>query len=148
MDCYVSTEPIKDFVAQVEASGCYCEFEDKILILQRSALVPQGGTWGIPSGKHEKGEDARSAVIRELWEETQLSVEEGLQYLGKLYVRRPQIDYIFHVFRKRFERKPSIELRFEENVEARWLSYEEALELPLIAGGKEALHFYKRASKE
>jgi 8-oxo-dGTP pyrophosphatase MutT (NUDIX family) len=44
--------------------------DNKILLLQRSNLVDEPGTWVYPGGKVEKGETLKVAVKREFEEET------------------------------------------------------------------------------
>lgn len=145
MEYSIFTEAPKDFNPAVEAAGCYCEFETSILLLKRHPGRPQGNTWGVPGGKLEEGEDPRAAVIREVWEEVGINIsDEGLQEMGRLYIRLPYVDYVFHLFRKRFSVCPDIILELKEHLEARWVSIPEALQLPLISGGREALEFYMR----
>lgn len=51
-------------------------FDDqgRLLLVQR-ANPPAQGLWSIPGGRIEQGEDARSAVRREVLEETNLDIE-------------------------------------------------------------------------
>lgn len=147
MFCSVFTLPPHDFQPHVEVAGCYCEYEDKVLFLKRHPSLSQGNTWGIPGGKFEEGEDAIAAVVRELQEEVGLSVERGLQKVGQLYMRIPHADYIFHIFRKRFDQLPALNLALNEHVEARWVTLDEALKLNLIAGGKEVISYFKLNGK-
>ncbi len=143
MNPIVFLDPPEDFSSSVEAAGCYLEYEDKILFLRRHPEKTHGNTWGIPGGKLEDGELPRSAVIREIYEEIGLKINhEELVEIGKLYVRTPDIDYVFYLYRKNFKIRPSIELGLEEHLEAKWVTAAEASELPLIPGGKEALNFY------
>ena len=60
----VFTEPPKNFNRGTEIAGCYCSFEDKLLLLKRHPEKPQGNTWGVPAGKIEKNEDPKIAVVR------------------------------------------------------------------------------------
>lgn len=144
MNYQVFNEPPEGFDSKMQGSGCYCECDDKVLFLKRHPSKYEGNTWGVPGGKFEKGEDARSAVIREVYEEVGLSIEaEDLIHIGTFYIRDPTIDYIFHTFRKSFAKKPCIILALEEHLEAKWVTIEEALKLPLIKGGKETLIHYK-----
>lgn len=142
-DYFVYEVPPKDFNPKVEVAGCFCEFEDKILYIKRHQYSPQGDTWGIPAGKLEKGENPWNAVIREISEEVGLDLKkEDLRNMGKLYVRLPEIDYIFHLFAFKFNRLPKTQLKLDEHVEERWLTPKEVLKLDLIKGGVEALKFY------
>jgi 8-oxo-dGTP pyrophosphatase MutT (NUDIX family) len=108
-----------------------------------------GNTWGVPAGKLEKDENPTAAVIREIWEEVGIDISgEGLAFLRTLYCRvpdYPQPDFIYHQFHKSFDTLTTLNLALEENTEARWVTIEEALELPLITGGKEALYFYTKS---
>ena len=51
--------------------------------------------------------------------------------------------YIFYMFAKRFTTKPQIILEKEAHEEARWVTLDEALKLPLILGGQEVIQLYK-----
>ncbi len=136
-------DPPANFFPSVEASGCYCEFEDKILLLKRQVHKPYGNTWGVPGGKLERGETPRDAVIREVFEEVGVSVEDtDLEQIGQLYIRTAAADFIFHLFRKRFVVFPKIELGLEEHQDSKWVTISEAHALPLISGGVESLNYY------
>lgn len=133
-----------DFNPTVEASGCYCHCQGKVLFLKRHPEKPQGNTWCIPGGKKEEGENPRMTVIREIREEVGLNIDDdNLEMLEKMYMRLPHVEYVYHMFFKSFSTFPTIDLALDEHLELKWVSIEEALELPLIAGGIEALSYYK-----
>lgn len=139
----IFTQPPEDFNPKVAVAGCFCEFEDKLLYLKRHPEKVQGSTWGIPAGKLEPGETPRQAVIREVFEETGLNIENlDLIEVGVLYMRLPHVDYIWHVFRARFDSLPTLNLGLEENTEFLWVTPNEARQLHLITGGGEALQHY------
>lgn len=145
LHCLVFQDPPVDFNPKLQAAGCYCEHKDRLLLLHRSPNSPQGYTWGIPAGKFEINETPIQAAIRELYEETGLSLKaEDLQPVGKLFVRHPNIDFIFHLFQTSFESEPALFVDPKEHLEAKWATVKEALELPLIAGGIDTLNFYLR----
>lgn len=138
-------KPPPDFNAKVTVAGCYCEFEDKILLLKRHPKKPEGYTWGLPGGKIDEGETPREAAVREVSEEIGLHIPQNeLEEIDTMYVRGPNSDYIFYRFRKRFENVPEIDLNLKEHIEARWITIDEALTYPLIYGGTEALLSYKK----
>ena len=141
MKYQIFEKPPADFKHTVEAAGCYCEFEDRILFLKRHQDKPQGATWGVPGGKLEKGETPREAVIREVFEEVGIPIsdDEDLKEMSSLYIRLPHMDYVYHRFYKKFATLPQLDIALDEHDEAAWVTYEEALQLPLISGGKEAL---------
>ncbi|MBS0647716.1 MAG: NUDIX hydrolase [Verrucomicrobia bacterium] len=137
-------EPPKDFHPTVHVAGCFCEWQDKILYLKRHAEKPQGDTWGLPAGKLEKGEDSRTAAVREVQEEVGIQLNtDDLQEVVKLYIRLNNVDYVFTAFRARLLKTPKVQLDYDAHVEARWVTIEEALKLPLILGGKEILQVYQ-----
>jgi ADP-ribose pyrophosphatase YjhB (NUDIX family) len=49
--------------------------DHKILLAQR-AIEPRKGTWGIPQGYMEHGETSRQAAVREVWEETGVTLRD------------------------------------------------------------------------
>lgn len=71
------------------SSLCYLERNEELLLLQRNK-EPFSGFWTAPGGKLESGEDPSQTIIREIWEETGLTVhgpqlrmitsETGLDY--------------------------------------------------------------------
>lgn len=140
----VFSEPPSDFHPKMEAAGCYCEFEGQFLFVKRNKDKSQGNKWGVPGGKLEKGETPEMATIREVYEETGILMENHqLEKITSFYMRTPEMDYIWHMYRKRFDQCPSVHLAFSENEEARWTTFDEACQLPCIFGGIEALYRYK-----
>ncbi len=145
LDFSVFVEPPERFSPHVEVAACYCEWNGTLLFLKRHSSKPQGETWGVPGGKLEKGEKPREAIIREVREEVGLDVSQNqLQHLGQLYIRLPHVDYIFHMFYFPFAILPIVNLALEEHSEYKWISPGDALYLPLIVGGEEALAHFQR----
>jgi 8-oxo-dGTP pyrophosphatase MutT (NUDIX family) len=136
------TEPPLDFLPTVEVAACYCEWNSKFLFLLRHSTRPQGNTWGLPAGKLEKGETPAIGMLRELEEETGI-VEKEIKEIGKLFIRLEHVDYIYHMFHKKFTECPTVKLS-DEHTEIRWMSLEDLDTYQMIAGTKEAfLHFIK-----
>lgn len=50
------------------------EGAEQVLLTLRSAEVHQGGTWSIPGGAIDPGEDAHAASVREVSEELGISI--------------------------------------------------------------------------
>ncbi len=137
-------EKPQEFKADVEVAGCFCEWDGKLLYLKRHADKPYGETWGLPAGKIEKGEDPQQAAVREVFEEVGIQLDPAkLQEVVKAYLNVDGLCYIFHAFRIRLDRAPSIRLEPEAHTEAKWLTVEEVLKLSLIVGGGEILKYYK-----
>lgn len=89
------------FNPKFEAVGCFLEYQEKILLLLRQDNKSQGNTWGIPGGKLEKGETPINAAIRETFEETGFNIST-FTYLGSVYIKYPDIDYIYHMVMFKF----------------------------------------------
>ena len=49
--------------------------EGRVLITQRPFAKALGGLWEFPGGKIEPGESPEAALVRELWEELNVSVD-------------------------------------------------------------------------
>lgn len=144
MKCLISINPPEGFNPTVGVAACYCEWTDKILLLRRHPEKPQGNTWALPAGKMENNETPRMAVIREIQEEIGLDIDDDdLIAIGCLYCRLPNIDFIYHMFRKKFSALPDIKLQLSEHLEMKWVTVEEALKLPLIFGEVETIKYYK-----
>ena len=67
-----------------------CPEDNTVLLLLRSSVVMQGGTWGVYGGKVEKGEDARQAAFREAEEE----IEQYFNNLKLKFKNPKQIQYL------------------------------------------------------
>ena len=81
---------------RVDCVGALVYDEQRRLLVVRRANEPGRGLWSIPGGRVEPGEDDPTAVIREVAEETGLTVEVGAMVGeverdgpgGRLYVIR------------------------------------------------------------
>lgn len=145
MDYLISLERPENHTPVIEAAGCICEYQDKILLLRRHPDILHGNCWTEPAGKLEKGEDPLTAAIREAHEEAGLILEkEKIEKITQFYIQWLDKKFIYHMFRTQFSTLPSVHVDFKEHLEARWVTLNEALQLPLIVGGKEALIFYQK----
>lgn len=133
----LNTERPSDFNPKFYAVGCFVEYQGKILLLHRQDTKPEGNTWGIPSGKVDAGENADTAMLRELRQETGIVVPD-LDYFGEFFVRYSSKDFGYHIFYKKLDYEPDVKLSPREHKAFRWVSPQEALrthlnkELPLI----------------
>ncbi|MES2121910.1 MAG: NUDIX hydrolase [Chlamydiota bacterium] len=143
MDAEVHEFEPEGFNAKVHVASCYLEVESKVLLMKHSPSKGEPGKWGVPAGKFEMGESAEEAAVRELFEETGISLD-ALQRVGTLYIRKPDVDYVYHMFKVRLGAIPEVRLS-DEHEEYRWVAEGEIEELPLMAGAKQALHFFRRS---
>lgn len=130
-----------DFNPAVEISACYIEIEGSLLLLEKAS---EEGEWGIPGGKIEKNETPKQAARRELHEETGIEADKIIP-LGCLYMRKPHLDYVFHLFKVCLDRMPAVKIS-EEHYSFRWVSYDQLHKLKLIHGAKETFDHYKRCT--
>lgn len=132
------------FSPHVQVAACYLEIDKKVLLLQNAHGKSESGVWGVPAGKLEENETPENAAKRELFEETGISLNppSHIQSVGALYVRKPEVDYVFHLFRIELNQAPEIQLS-DEHQDYKWASSVDLDEMPLMAGAREALHFYR-----
>jgi len=111
---------------KIKAVGCLLECGGKFLILQRCPKKNQGGKWGLPAGRVEKGEDENDAIIREVQEEVGFLIPpEKLEFLKKLEVA--YIDRIidFFVYRVKLEERIEVVLESQEHQAYTWVTGKE-----------------------
>lgn len=137
-----------DFKTHVYVTAAYVKFENKILILQLSQEKEEAFHFGVPAGKLEKGELPEDGIARELFEETGILLDSNgtIESLGLLFMRKPNIDYVYHLFEISLRELPEIHLS-KEHQAYRWVSLEEISTLPLMLGAIEAIEFYKEVRK-
>lgn len=134
----------KNFTAHVDVAACYLEMDGCLLLLQQAGHKPEPGRWGVPAGKKERNETIETTAQRELFEETGIAISSfQLETLGCLYIRKPEVNYVYHMFRVCLNAKPAIHLS-EEHQDYRWASMEALDLMPLMAGAKGALEKFRR----
>lgn len=120
--------------------GCYLEHDGKLVLLRRLPHKSAGDRWGLPAGKAEAGETPEEAMVREIREETGMEVREtDLVRRETWYVVHPDRQFTYHTFSLLLDDRPEIHLHPDEHHEARWVTPQEALELPLILDQDECL---------
>ena len=130
------------FSPKVEIAAIYVQVDGKLLFLQRISQKSEHGAWAVPAGKLEKHETPIDAAIRELFEETGIAVTtDSLRSLGSLYIRKPDLDYVYHFFDLPLRAIPKITLS-QEHSAYMWLSKDGVMIMPLMDGAKEALEVY------
>ena len=138
----VFQEPPENFNPKVEVAACFMTVNEKVLFLKRLPHKSEGSKWGIPGGKVDKGETAEQAVLREVLEETSIDLAgKSLLYFGKVYIRYPEVDFLYHMYGYDFdELQADVTINPDEHTEFRWITLAEALKLPLIRGEDECIY--------
>lgn len=77
----LTAEAERDGIVQLVV-GAVVRDGDAVLLLRRPADDFMGGIYELPSGKVDPGEDLRTALVREVQEETGLTVANVTGYLG------------------------------------------------------------------
>jgi ADP-ribose pyrophosphatase YjhB (NUDIX family) len=107
------------------------------LLLIKRGHAPGAGLWSLPGGRIEPGETDAEALVREMREETGLTVEPG-QLVG--IVRRPAQDGDVLDIRDYAATVTGGTLRAgDDAAEARWVAPGELDSLPITEGLVEAL---------
>jgi 8-oxo-dGTP pyrophosphatase MutT (NUDIX family) len=123
------------FNPRFEVSGCLLECDGSFLILERQLHKPQGGSWGMPAGKLDAGESSKDALIREMQQETGfLAREQDVRFIQKLYVRYPEYDFVYDLYRCPLAERPEVIINPSEHSAFRWVTPAEALAMNLIPG--------------
>lgn len=130
----VYLEKPADFHPKVEVVGCFLEYENKILLLHRQDHSSQGNLWGIPGGKLEKSETPISAAIRETMEETGFDIsKQKITDLGKVYIKYPNSDFIYHMIKcKPIDPPSGVKITFNEHKGFTWVTPQDALKMNLM----------------
>jgi 8-oxo-dGTP diphosphatase len=132
-----------DFKKRFDIVGCFIQYEGKFVLLRRHGNKTHGGKWGLPAGKVETTESLNQAVIREIKEETGLSLEKAtLDYFASLYVRDNSFDIEWHMFSITLKIRPIIAINPQEHSEFKWVTAPEALRLDLIHDLPESIKLF------
>jgi 8-oxo-dGTP diphosphatase len=133
-----------DFIPDIKVVGCLVEFKGKILLLHRHDNKSQGGKWGIPAGKIDKEDkDEKSAILRELREETGLILnEDDLVFHKTFFVEYPDKKYFYHYHKTELRQEVDIIIEKNEHQDFTWVTLEEALNMPLITHEDHCLKDY------
>ncbi len=129
----VFLEPPVGFAPTMRVVAVLMECRGRILMLLRQDAKPQGNTWCLPAGKVAEGEGELDALRREAFEETGHRLDPTqIEPVRRVFVRYADFDFVYTIFRCRLAEQPGVRLAPEEHKGFRWLTPQEALEMPLI----------------
>ncbi len=123
----------QNFNSKFDVVSCFVEHDGEILLLHRQDHKPEGDTWGVPAGKVDEGEKISETMLREIQEETSFELSSPqLSYFDKVYVKYPNYDFVYHIFHAKLDQKQKVTIRNEEHKDFKWISPQEAINMPLI----------------
>lgn len=143
MKTVIYLEKPQNLAFELICCACFVHCAEEILYLKKAPGEFCENLWGIPAGKVKTGETLRQGIVRELKEETGISVNESeLHYIQPLFVESSLIkNYVFHMFQYNVSSKPQVRLSHEHTAFG-WLSLDEIQSLPLIPGSDKSLQIY------
>jgi phosphatase NudJ len=108
--------------------GCFLFHEDKFVLVHRLPHKPEGGTWGLASGKVEEGESDLAAIQRELFEETGYKAgDHEVELLGAFDFTTPDGEpYVFVAHRVQLDEHHDVIIEKAAHSEFQWVTIEEA----------------------
>lgn len=119
------------FTPKFEVVSCFVEYEGKILLLLRQDHKSEPNTYWVPAWKIDEWEKIDDAVIREIFEETGLKLDD-LDYFKEVYVQYPTYEFTYHIYHKKLKEKPYVKINPEAHKQYIWRTPMEALKENLI----------------
>ncbi len=134
--------PPLDFNPKISVVLAFIECEGKLLLLLNHPNKAQGLKWTVPGGKIEKQESPMQAIIREVWEETGIQLNQnGPSFCGKFFARNSRIDFHLQIYKVFISPMPLVKLNAEEHIEFQWMEPRDVIHLSLMEGADECLQF-------
>jgi 8-oxo-dGTP diphosphatase len=117
----------------IDVVGCFILSKGKILLLHRNDKESEGSYWGLPGGKVNDGESKEEAIVREIFEETQLKLSfNDLKYHDKVSVSQRSLDFTYYMYSVDLDVQPQVKISKHEHKGFIWTSPIKALEMNLI----------------
>ncbi|PWU14534.1 MAG: hypothetical protein C5B45_04265 [Chlamydiae bacterium] len=133
-----SANAFPGFKLKTQISSVFLEYDKRVLLLQRCRKEDQAFTWGVPGGKAEKDEQPLQTLLREVKEETQITLAPNeAAYHGHRYARIPGWDYIVHIYHVQMKEKPAVQLDSKEHTAYEWISIHAFKLMSLLKGQDE-----------
>jgi 8-oxo-dGTP diphosphatase len=121
-------------VVEVAVGGV--ALRDDELLLVRRGHGPAAGTWSLPGGRVEFGEDLREALVREVLEETGLEVvvEGFLGWVERIGDDPEPYHFVILDFRVHVFDPDAAPVAGDDAAEVRWVAVADLVELALTDG--------------
>jgi len=123
--------------SRIRCVGAIVTDSDGRLLLVKRGHEPEAGRWSVPGGRVKRGESDPEAVVREVREETGLSVEPG-ELIGE--VERPGPGgVVFDIHDYAAGVSGGLLAAGDDAADARWVDPGDVGRLPLTSGLAETL---------
>jgi mutator protein MutT len=111
---------------RIICAGSIINQENKILLQLRddNQNIDDPSIWTFPGGEKEKDETIDEALVREIYEETNLKVESA-QLLCRMQIKEDKVVYFFRIFVKNFE-----DIQCNEGQDLKFFSKDELHDIP------------------
>ena len=113
------------------------------LLLVKRGREPRAGLWAIPGGKVQAGESLRTAVEREIFEETHIRIRAGEMVYQLEYIEHDdhgELAFHYVVLDYEAEYLSGEPLAGDDAAEAAWVSFDELNTLAMTDSTRDALH--------
>lgn len=134
-------EKPENFDSKFEVVSCFVEYDWEILLLLRQDHKSEPDTFWVPAWKVNLWENINDAILREIFEETWLEINE-ISYYKKVFVKYPNYDFEYHIFHTELDKLQNIKINIDEHKSYIWLSPKEALSERLILDEDECIRMF------
>lgn len=137
MSVVISHTRPESFTEEICGAIVYIECQGDFLYLRKAPEEKLAGKWGVPGGKIEPGEDVAQAAIREVKEETDISLPNSkIIFLKPMYFQTKELSFTLNLHLISLKERPDVRLSNEHDCYL-WANRKEIFELDLMIGGIE-----------
>ncbi len=111
--------------------SCFLEYDWEFLLLLRQDHKSEPNTYWVPAWKVWEWENIDEAMLRELYEETWLKLD-NLVYFKEVFVCYPEYEFVYHIYHKKLTKLPEIILDSTEHKSYIWRNPKDSLDENLI----------------
>jgi 8-oxo-dGTP diphosphatase len=122
---------------KIRRVSCMLKYKDKFLVIRRNVSCSQGGKWGLPGGKQKEGEKDLETLKRELKEELNYNIKEGIKKIGEWTWHLDRV-VEFPLYEIKLKEKIDVKLDDEHN-DYKWVTEDEFFNMENHVEGTRAL---------